>query len=306
MLTQPPGGVNTRFDPAPRKLSPAMPPRKFAKCSFGRLAYREGGAGTPTLLLHGIGGNSDAWELQWAPFTARLRVIALDTPGAGESDPPGAGGADPRAAEHPQADDYAAAAIELLDALEIESANVVGHSLGGLIAIHLASAHPKRVRKLVLAACASGHGSLPAEERKRRLGERLAPLANMSADDMARKSLTRLLSANATQEMKDRAFSVLRQINPAGYTRAARMLSTADAYPRLAGITAPTLVLCGALDIVTPPQDNHRIAQGIPNARYQEIPQSGHLAYLEQTAQLNAAVLVFLDQAGTRIAGRKP
>jgi pimeloyl-ACP methyl ester carboxylesterase len=109
------------------------------------------------------------------------------------------------------------------------------------------------VRRLVLADCSAGHGSLPAAERERRLADRLAPLSTMDGDAMARKSLARLLSPLASQEMRERAFAVLRQIQPAGYARAARMLSRSDAYLHLSAIRAPTLVLCGALDVVTPP-----------------------------------------------------
>lgn len=116
---------------------------KFVTVHGHRRAYRVCGSGPALLLLHGIGDSSASWVPLMRPFAERFTVIVPDLLGHGESDKPRA--------------DYSVAAFangmrDLLDVLEIDTATVVGHSLGGGVAAQLTYQHPTRVERLVLVA----------------------------------------------------------------------------------------------------------------------------------------------------------
>ena len=127
--------------------------------------YSEAGAGTPLVLLHGIGSAARAFDDQLAGLSDRLRVIAWDAPGYG--------GSTCLAPESPRANDYAAALGAMLDALGIPACHLVGHSLGTLIAASFAADHPERILSLTLASVAAGQARLPAAEREKALAQRL-------------------------------------------------------------------------------------------------------------------------------------
>jgi flavin reductase (DIM6/NTAB) family NADH-FMN oxidoreductase RutF/pimeloyl-ACP methyl ester carboxylesterase len=118
--------------------------------SLGGTGFIEAGAGEPILFIQGAGLNAEAWAPQIEAFSATHRVIAMELAGHGERQPP---------RESTTLDDDVAQARRLLDDLGIAAANVVGHSMGGLIAMELAIAHPERVRRLGVlnAAAASDH-----------------------------------------------------------------------------------------------------------------------------------------------------
>ena len=113
--------------------------------STGRfdIFYTEEGSGFPVLLIHGLAGDHRAWRPQLDAFRDSYRVIAIDNPGSGDSSnvdgPVGTA-------------DLADATLTLLDALEIEEANVVGRSMGGAIAQHMALKAPERVRSMAMIA----------------------------------------------------------------------------------------------------------------------------------------------------------
>ena len=123
-----------------------------------RLQYDHLGAGDDLVLVHGFGANRAFWRLTVVPRLARhFRVLTYDLRGHGLSDMPRRG----YTSRH-MADDLAG----LLEALEVPRADVVGHSFGGAVALHLAARQPGRVRRLVLA-----DARVPAFERPMRLEE---------------------------------------------------------------------------------------------------------------------------------------
>lgn len=114
----------------------------YASTDVGRIHYREAGLGEPVVLLHGGQMDSTFW-MRLAPILAeRYRVLAIDWPTAGLSDPP---------AEEPEhLDFYGDAVVAFMDALGIERASLVGFHIGASIAVAAAAAHPRRVEKLSL------------------------------------------------------------------------------------------------------------------------------------------------------------
>ena len=131
-----------------------------------RIGYREAGTGPAILALHGVGSSSQSFALQVEALSARFRVIAWDAPGYGGSD-------DYTGEPSPGA--YADIAVALLDALKIDTAHIVGHSMGGLIAAALVARHATRVSRVVLSSCASGYALMSQTEREERLANPCAP-----------------------------------------------------------------------------------------------------------------------------------
>jgi pimeloyl-ACP methyl ester carboxylesterase len=253
--------------------------------SAANIAYRESGRrDAPALvLLHGIGSTSAGWRLQYAPLGERFRVVAWDAPGYGESRPlPG---------ETPSVDAYVEALVRLLDALGIERAILGSNSWGTITAVGLARRHPERVRGLVLGGPAAGMAMLSAEERAKAVAARVERIARLGPAKMRDEDATRLVAPGASAE-------VLAWIrNPAGvtvegYSQAARMMGAADVVGEIAAVRCPVTVVSGERDIVTPPEAHaKRIAAAAPQARFESLPDCGHLPHLERAERFNAAVL---------------
>lgn len=255
----------------------------------GRLAWREAGNGETVLLLHGLGGSRTAWGPQLEALGARYRVVAWDLPGYGASAP--LDGPLTFAA-------LADAVARLLDALSTDRAQVVGLSMGGMIALHTALHHPDRVRSLGLLSTSPAFGldgTRPEDWR----AARLAPLDDGrepgdDAVDVVRAIAGPGISAAA---VADQAAAMGRITGPA-LRRAIDCLVTHDLRDRLGEITAPALVMTGALDRETPPAYGRALADGLPAATFRIVPGAGHLLPAEAPDVVNAALIDHLARVG--------
>ncbi len=250
-----------------------------------------GGDGDPLLCIMGLGGASNWWFPQVEGLRATHRVITFDNRGVGRSDKP----AGPYSMAAMAAD-----ALAVLDAAGCESAHVMGISMGGMIAQHVALTEPDRVRKLVLActtpggakteqpapevlsALLSSGGVRPQDPREmlEQLGWILFPrewLADRAADVVA------MLEANPTEPAPQHAF--LAQV---------MAIAGHDTASRLGEIGHDTLVLTGDLDVLVPPGNSRFLAEGIPRAKLHVIPGTGHGFNLQAAEAYNQAVREFL------------
>jgi pimeloyl-ACP methyl ester carboxylesterase len=253
--------------------------------------YREAGAGTPLVLLHGIGSAAGAFDDQLAGLSDRLRVIAWDAPGYG--------GSTGLAPQSPRAGDYAAALGAMLDALGIPACHLVGHSLGTLIAASFAADHPQRILSLTLASVAAGQARLLAAEREKALAQRLGDVVELGPRRMAEQRGPRLLAPAATPEMLRRVVETMAAVHPGGYSQAARMLASGDIKADISSLPADMAVqfLYGDGDVVTPPARNIEVAALRPTAPVHVIKDAGHAVYLEQPARFNAIVSDFVARS---------
>ena len=263
-----------------------QPARRLLRVGRTRFSYREAGAGPALVLLHGIGSSSDSWRDQLAGLADARRVVAWDAPGYGASTP--------LVAARPIAADYADRLALLLDALGLERVALAGHSLGALIAGAFAAARPGRVERLILADAALGHGADPAAPLPSPAQSRIDDLEALGPDEFALRRAPRLLSPAASPSQVARVRETMAQIRPEGYRQAVAMLAQGDLLSDATAIAAPTLVLCGSEDTVTPPDTSRALAGAIANARYVELPGAGHASYIEQPAAFNAEVRKFL------------
>ena len=241
------------------------------------VAWRGAGDATAPVmvLLHGIGSASASWLAQLdaaAQGDLPLRVVAWDAPGYGSSDalnPP-----------EPKAADYAQRLWALLDALQINTAHLVGHSLGAMMAAAATRIHPTRVLSLTLLSPAQGYGTATAEVREAKLRDRLHALNTLGPQGMATRRGAAMLSPNASAEQIAFIQSVMAQIHPAGYTQAAHMLSAGDIAADLAQLHCSITVASGSADSITPPAGCMALAERI-KAPYLSLGAVGHACAIE-------------------------
>jgi len=240
----------------------------------------KGPQGAPALvLLHGAGGS----RLLWPPQLRRLpgaMVYTLDLPGHGRS-----GG---------QACDtvtsYAEAIVAFLDEVGIARAVIAGHSMGGAIALTLALDFPDRVAGLVLVASGA------------RLRVAPAVLDGLHADFAGAVELLNRLtwSPGISPALVERGRQALLEAGLAVLLSDLTACDRFDVMERLGGIAAPTLVVAGSADVLTPLKYARFLAEHIPAARCEVVEDAGHMLMLERPAEVTRAVRGFLgNRAGS-------
>jgi pimeloyl-ACP methyl ester carboxylesterase len=234
---------------------------------------------TPALLLHGIGGRASLW----APTVAALAprpVIAMDMPGYD--------GTRPALTRFPELADAAAA---LLDG----PTDVVGHSLGGMIALELALRHPSRVRRLVIVASSPAFGSRDPAFREAFLAARQKPLdEGLGMAGVAAALVPTMLGPAADPSAAPAAIAAMASVDEAAYRITLATLTAFDRRADLPQVTQPALLIAGEADQTAPPRGMARMAEAMPDARFTVIPGAGHLLPLEAPDAFHAALLDFL------------
>lgn len=234
------------------------------------------------VLVHGVGLHGAVWDPQVAEFSSSHRVVAYDTLGHGASDPP------PAAAS---LEDYLAQLAGLLDALDIERAILVGHSMGALIATAFAIAHPPRV--VALAALCPVYDR-DAGSRAASL-ERAAALARCGPEAGVDATLRRWFGDDPDAAAREKA-EILRGwlagADPIGYARAYRVFVTADRaiVGRLGALAAPALFLAAADDPNSTPAMSRRMAAEAPRGRAVVLPGARHMVPFVSPGPVNAEI----------------
>jgi len=256
------------------------------------LAWHEYGEGDPILMIMGFMGSGRAWyrllpHLAGPSSPSPRRAVTMDNRGTGESDRP---------LGLWTMDDLAGDALAVMDAAGLESAHVVGASMGGMIAQHLALDHPERVRSLTLACTHPGGqpGGLPwrmlASLALRPLfgPERTFPLvAPLLYSERTRTRHRDRLAEDLYMRFQDST--------PAGTAPAqAAAIFGHDTRARLRELSMPVLVVHGAEDALVPPSAAEELARLIPDARLEIIPRCGHILTTDAEEESAAAILGFL------------
>jgi 4,5:9,10-diseco-3-hydroxy-5,9,17-trioxoandrosta-1(10),2-diene-4-oate hydrolase len=256
-----------------------------------------GDEGPPLVLIHGIGASVESWAETIHALAETHRVYALDLVGFGHSDKPSA----------PYTLSFLAQFVaDFMESQDIRRASVIGHSLGGGVALKLALEHAEKVDKLVLVSSAGlgreGHvffklGSLPlvGEVLTRPSRERTAQfLEEMFYDpEMVTDELVDLNYDLMCRPGAQKAYlAALRSIATVFGARKTVIRSIVD---NLDEVTAPTLVVWGEQDAMLPVSHAHVAAEAIPDARLHVFQGCGHCAPMEKAEAFNALVSDFLN-----------
>jgi 3-oxoadipate enol-lactonase len=236
----------------------------------------------PLLLLHALGSLLAMWDAQVAAFAAHFHVIRYSMRGHGASPMSG-----PAA---PSIESIAADACALLDALRIRRSHWCGLSLGGMVAMEVASHAPERVDRLVLANTVAHFP--PRETWSGRIAtvraQGMAPLADATMD----RWFTPSYHERSPQEV-ERIRRLFLATDPSGYAAACAAIRDMDLRADLASIAAPTLVIAGAADAAMPPARMAELQRAIPGAALVTLDAS-HLSNVEAGSAFTAAVLAHL------------
>lgn len=256
-----------------------------------RIFYRDAGSGLPILLVHGFPLDGELWRPQIDGLAGDYRIIVPDLRGFGQSMP----------SVEATMEEYAADLAALLDELGVDSAVVVGLSMGGYVALAFERLYSERLLGLVLVDTRA-----QADSREARAGRVTTALrvkehgSAVLADDM----LEKLLSPAARERQPELVETVREMIarQPVEGVVAALhgMAGRPDSRPMLGEVSVPTLVVVGADDPITPESDAQAMVDAIPGAELHVLPRAAHLSNLEQPADFNSRLREFLE---TRVKG---
>jgi 3-oxoadipate enol-lactonase len=249
----------------------------LAKAGDVELSYDRTGTGPPLLLIMGMSGTKHHWGESFLEDLQRdFDTIVYDHRDAGDSTKTGA----PFTIA-----DLAADADGLLDALGVDSAHVMGISMGGMIAQELALAHPQRIRTLTLGCtyCGGEGSALASEDVMRRLAEGMASGDRERAIRTAWEvNVSPSFAANEDIYATFLARGLRYGVPVAVIMEQMRAIATHDTHSRLPDLQASTLVLHGTLDEMLPVQNGRMIAELIPDARLEILEGIGHVFFLEE------------------------
>ena len=238
------------------------------------------GQGTPIIFIHGAGSSHLIWGMQMRALGERTRVIALDLPGHNKSQGTG----------RDSIDAYAEVVCAFLDALAIPRAVIVGHSMGGAITQTLALMHPARVAALALIGTGARLRVLPAF---------LEGMQN-DFDGTVDKIIQYYFAEGADPRMVEKSAAQLRACGQSVVLGDFGACNRFDVTGRLADIRAPTLVVCGREDQLTPLKYSEFLAAKIPGAWLAVIDRAGHHVMVEQPEPVNRALSKLLAIATQR------
>ena len=259
-----------------------------ARINGVEMAYDLRGAGQPLVMIHGAQGDQTMFS-SFAPGFARdYQVLTFDQRGSGLSEKPHS---DYSIAQ--LADDTAA----LMDHVGFATADIIGVSMGGMIALEFALRHPQRVRKLVLGC------TTPGGPQAIRIGGD-AFTAAYSSKPMSSEERGRALAEAAFTkgyiehhpELIPAMIEARRQrpLDPVALEGRLKAAMRHDVYDRLGQITCPTLVITGKDDALISWENSRLLAERIPNAKLVLLEPAGHCFWLEQPEESHQAIARFL------------
>lgn len=248
--------------------------------------YEVRGRGAPLIMIMGLAGNIDLWDPRLvSELSKHFMLVMFDNRGSGRTDM-----GQKKFSIKLFADDT----VGLMDALGIAKANVLGISMGGMIAQELALSYPERVEKLILCSttCGGRHGVLPPSRPFP--PSMLDASPREIAEIMVRFIFTEEFIRSNPRLIEAVIERMVRTPTPReAFLGQLNAIMEFDSYERLPQIRAPTLILHGKLDALLPPENAIILAKAIPNAKLILLERSGH-GLAEEIDKVIAAIIEFL------------
>jgi pyruvate dehydrogenase E2 component (dihydrolipoamide acetyltransferase) len=261
----------------------AGPQYHFIETAAGRIRYaKRGDGGDAVLLVHGFGGDLDNWLFNIDALAEKATVYALDLPGHGQSN---------KTIADPSLAGLSHALIGLMDALGIENAHIVGHSVGGAVAMQTALDAPGRVKSLTL-ICSAGLGP-----------EINSPFIDGFVNATSRRDLRPVLEqlfSDPKLVSRQLVDDVLKYKRLDGVGEALRSLRSnlfedgrqrANLTPAFERIACPVLVIWGEQDNIIPASHAHALAD---RARTEIVAGAGHMVQMEKAGRVNELILAHI------------
>jgi aminoacrylate hydrolase len=259
------------------------------------VAYQLAGDGPAVIAIQGVGVIGNGWRPQIDEFARRFRMVTFDNRGIGRSAP----GTPPLTIE-----DMAGDVVALMNTVGVDRAHVIGHSMGGLIALHVALTVPERVKSLAL-LCTFADGAEPGRLSLGMMWHGLR--ARVGTRAMRRNGMMRMIMPAAYLRGVDRShlaedlaklFGRDLADHPPIVSRQLEAMSKYNCVARLREIRGiPTLVASGAHDPIAPSRLGQAIADGISGARFVEFPHASHALPIQCPREINTLLLKHLTAA---------
>ncbi|MEM1048213.1 MAG: alpha/beta hydrolase [Pseudomonadota bacterium] len=249
------------------------------------------GRAEPILCLHGIGGDTGSFGPQLTGLSDTYRVLSWAMPGYGGSAP----------LAETTFETLSAAAIRLMDALEIGKAHLAGQSIGGMIAQDMALRYPDRVASLILIGTTPSFGGRDDTFKTEFLDARLKPLdAGLTMPELAERFVPEIVGPIADAAAIASATRSMAAVPVETYRTIMRCLVTFNRRDDLGDIARPCCLIAGSHDKNAPPRTMEKMAARLPDAVYHLIDGAGHLINLEAPDACNALIRDFLTSIEER------
>jgi len=246
------------------------------------------GVGPAVIFLHGVGSGKEGWDHQIdTVLQAGWRFVAIDAPGFGDTPLPSEIGFEP----------HVDAVLQAMDRLDLPSAVLCGHSMGGMTAQAVYASHPDRVDGMLLSATSPAFGKPDGDFQQAFLKARFEPFdQGMTMPEFAQAFAPRLVGPHPRDGAVEEIRSVLSTVSIEAYRLSMHTITTFDCRHNLPNIDIPTLLISGEHDTNSPSAMMEKMAGKIDGSEFVELPLTGHMAPIESPDQFNHHLSQFIQQ----------
>ena len=252
------------------------------------LYYEYHGEGEPLMLIAGLASDSQSWQPIMEDLSRHFLVIILDNRGTGRTQPQ-----DAETSIQHMADDC----IALINYLELPSVTLLGHSMGGFVALDCAIRYPERVSRLILA----GTSALSSQRNHMLFDDWVSYLeSEMKLDTWFRNVFYWIFSREFFQNGKivdDAIQATLEYPYPQGklaFGKQVQAIGVFDCQPKLSDIKQHVLIICGEEDLLFPPAESVEVLQAIPASNVVVIAGAAHSIHMEKPLEFTDCVASFM------------
>jgi 3-oxoadipate enol-lactonase len=259
-----------------------------ATINSAEIYYEDAGQGFPLLFLHGLTFDNRMWTDQVAALSKKYRCVSMDFRGHGRSS---------TSDSEYSLEQFVEDVHGLMKELGIEQAHVAGLSMGGMVAMRLALAHPEVVRSLMLLDTSAR----PEQAERAPQYETMARIAREQGPEAIMQGVIPIFFSQAFSEGQPEKLEAFkeqfRSLNPEGVYRATLAVTRRrDICEDIKSIRVPTLIIVGEQDLATPVFEAETIHRQIAGSRLEKIAGAGHMTPLEEPEKVTAVIEEFLSQ----------
>ena len=267
------------------------PERNYVDLDGVRISYRQAGSGDDLVLLHGLAGNAQTWELQFRTYADKFRVTAWDAPGYGASD-----------LIESDINAYGDILNDFTRCIGIDKFILLGHSMGGIIAGNIAGRYPERIIGLVLSCTLLGRNRPKGMPLGAKYRARLKQLDELSPIEYGRARAKGMTAPGCDPKIIEHFASIAAETRKEGLQAAARVISEANNQAIFSNLDMPILVIAGDLDQTVSRELTEAMIASIPdtipklNVKY--LSDVAHAPYMEDATAYNMLLDEFFEELG--------